>query len=119
LTNNGQVEPDGNSLPWRLPKSKAVECDASMKARWREKLVAESCEELSLGKSLRVAAIGGGNRRKLTEAFVDTRLVDGDYEMFRAKARGYGVPLIVIVLVLGIVWDILLEIWRRRNPKGY
>lgn len=116
---NGQVEPDGNNLPWQLTKSKAVECDASMKARIQAKLVDSAHYELVLAKSLRIDFAGDTYRQLMSQAAVETLQEGGDKAMFRQKCRGYGVPLIVIVLILNIVWSVLFEWWKRRNPKDY
>jgi hypothetical protein len=119
MTDNGAVEPDGENLPWRLTKSKAAECDASMKARIQEKLVGAAHYELMQAKSLRIELVGDNYRHLMSQAAVETLQEGGDRAMFRQKCRGYGVPLIVIVLVLNIIWDVLRIFWERRNPKDY
>jgi hypothetical protein len=119
MPDNGAVEPNGDNLPWRLPKSKAVECDASMRARIQEKLVKSAYDELMMAKSWRIAFAGHYYRNLMASAAVETLQAGGDRAMFREKCKGYGVPLVVIVLLLGIIWDVIFEWWKRRNPKDY
>jgi hypothetical protein len=119
MPDNGAVEPDGENLPWRLTKSKAAECDASMKARIQGKLVDAAHYELMQAKSLRIDCAGDTYRQRMSQAAVETLQEGGDKRMFRRKCFGYGVPLVVIVLLLSIVWDVLFAWWERRNPKDY
>jgi hypothetical protein len=52
----------------------------------------------------------------MVEAFVD--LTEGDeltYDAYRMKAQIYGIPLVVIVLLLGIAWDLLFYWWTHRD----
>jgi hypothetical protein len=119
MTDNGAVEPDGENLPWRLTKSKAAECDASMKARIQGKLVGAAYDEVMLAQSWRIAFMGHRYRLLMAEAAVETLQEGGDKRMFRRKCMGYGVPLVVIVLLLSIFWDVIFAWWQRRNPKDY
>lgn len=67
--------------------------------------------------SLRAGSVGIRNRERLAAAFVDTMESQGDRAMFRRKAGEYGVPLIVIVLLIGIAWDILFYWWTHREDR--
>jgi hypothetical protein len=119
MTDNGAVEPDGENLPWRLTKSKAAECDASMKERIQEKLVKAAYDEVMMAHSWRIAFMGHGYRRLMAAAGVETLQAGGDKRMFRQKCLGYGVPLVVIVLLLSVFWDVIRIWWERTHPKGY
>ncbi len=119
MTDNGAVEPDGDNLPWRLPKSKAVECDASMKARIQEKLVGAAHEELMFAKSWRIALAGHYYRDIMARAAVETLQEVGFKGLFRQKCKKYGVPLPVIFLLLNIIWDVLRIWWERTHPRDY
>ena len=115
---NGDDSHAPKVIRWLLPKSQAAKADQSMKLRIREKLCRAAYDELMLSEvgGWRLALIGHERRRKLCEAFVDTR-PDGTKEDFRAKAQEYGVPLIVIVLVLSIAWDIFWHWWTNRKQE--
>ena len=53
---------------------------------------------------------------RLTGKIID--LTEGGeltYDAYRVKAQTYGIPLVVIVLLLGIAWDLLFYWWTHRD----
>lgn len=122
MKENGDDSHAPKVIRWLLPKSQAAMADNDMKLRIREKLVGAAYDELMLSKegAWRLAFIGHSNRRKLALAFVDVQQENDNRatkEQFRQKCQEYGVPLIVIVLVLSIVWDVLWYFWTHRKPE--
>lgn len=62
-------------------------------------------------------------KTKLAAAFIDVveahdgKLTEANYDEFRAKASEYGVPLVVIVLLIGIAWDLFMLWLKNRETQ--
>jgi hypothetical protein len=119
VNDNGDDSHAPKVIRWLLPMSKAAMAEATMKLRIREKVCQAAYNEMMLSKagSWRFALVGDRQRRRFAAAFVDTMEAGGDREMFREKCRGYGVPLVVIVLLLSIAWDVLWYWWTHRKKE--
>jgi hypothetical protein len=79
----------------------------------------------ALGESRAMKAFSEETHGKLATAFLDMvddrgdePLID-DYDTyceFKRRAQGYGVPIVVVMFLLNVAFQLLLEWWRRRNP---
>jgi hypothetical protein len=90
------------------------ELNGTEKAYLRRAYCASGVRVLDSSRLLR--RCGQKNKTKMVEAFVD--LTEGDeltYDAYRMKAQIYGIPLVVIVLLLGIAWDLLFYWWTHRD----
>jgi hypothetical protein len=120
VNDNGQPQDDQELPRWLLAKSKAARAEGEMRLRIQKKLCQAAYDEMMLSGSWRLALAGDKQRRRLAAAFVDVQVENKSQatkEQFRDKCREYGVPLIVIVLVLSIAWDILWYFWTHRKPE--
>jgi hypothetical protein len=116
VNDNGQPQDDQELPRWLLAKSKAARAEGEMRLRIQKKLCQAAYDEMMLSGSWRLALAGDKQRRRLAAAFIDTR-PDGTKEDFRAKAIEYGVPLVFIVLLLSIAWDVLWWWWTNRKEE--
>ena len=92
------------------------ELNGTEKAYLRRAYCASGVRVLDGSRLLR--RCGEKNKIRLAGAFVDVAEEGNlNYEAFRLKAQTYGVPLVVIVLLLGIAWDLLFYWWQHRNDS--
>lgn len=92
------------------------ELNGTEKAYMRRAYCASGVRALDSSRLLK--RCGEKNKSKMAAAFVDlTEEGNLTYEAFRLKAQSYGVPLVVIVLLLGIAWDILWYWWTHRGDE--
>ncbi len=80
----------------------------------RKKLVDDGARRLERG-SIRMTVAGVRSRELFAAAFVETMEAEGDAEMFRAKCADFGISPMLIILLLGIAWDILFYWWTHRD----
>lgn len=81
----------------------------------RKKLIDNAADNLDR-HSMRMGMIGVRNREKFAAAFVDTMSQPGwSRDLFRIRCKGYGVNIMLIMLLAGIVWDILFYWWQNRE----
>lgn len=68
-------------------------------------------------QSARMRWAGRRTREKFAKAFALTAETDQlDKGRFRVECKAVGLSPLLIAFLLGVAWDILLELWRRWNP---
>ncbi len=126
MNTNGQANPPEtqqsfpNSNPdWQVSDELARKAAVDRVTRFgpaeRRKYEAEMMAALGASTSWRFVCTNRRTREKLAQCFVETMDENGDKEVFRAKLKNYGFSPMLIFFILGVAWDILFWVWKKRH----